>query len=308
MKKYINQAVRAYPSLKIAVFTGGECFTLGQSLEKIIRYSHFKGLATRVVTNAYWATTFKKAYLRLAPLVDAGLTEVNISTGDEHQKWVPLNNVVNGIIASLKLGLPTAINIETNESSNFNADVLRNDYRLKKYFKLYEGNKLLLMNGLWMPFTKTIQEEKTTKNNSTRKVILPSQRTHCTGLFNTISINPLHQVYACCGLTSEYIPYLRLGDAKKIPLRDLYEYQFKDFLKIWLYIDGPKKILDFCLNKRNRHFVNAENKHICQICAELCNDEQNIDILQSYHQDIFLNVMLKYYLRTHTKTNFNEKK
>lgn len=295
MKNYINQAISAYSSLKIVVFTGGECFTLGKSLEKIIEYSHSKGLAARVVTNAYWAATLEKAEMRLKPLVDAGLTEVNISTGDEHQKWVSLNNIVNAIIASLELGMSTAVNIETSESSNFNADIFRNDDRLKKYINLYEGKKLFLLSSAWMPFTKSTKREKSIKKNQSKKIILSTKYTHCTSLFNTISINPVHQVYACCGLTSECIPYLRLGNAMNVPLPDLYEYQFKDFLKIWLYVEGPKKVLNFCLNKRTQYSVNVEDMHLCQACAELFNNEQNIEILQSNYKEVFSNIMLKYY-------------
>lgn len=103
MKRYLRQAVELYPTLKILVLSGGECFLLGEDLDKIVKYASQKGLFVRVVTNGFWAKTFKKAYLRLNKLVQLGLSEVNLSTGNEHQEWVSYDSIVNAAVASLKL-------------------------------------------------------------------------------------------------------------------------------------------------------------------------------------------------------------
>lgn len=75
MKNYINQSIEAYPSIRVLVITGGECFTLGKDLDKIIKYGANKRLIVRIVTNGYWAKSFKKAYLRLKQLKNLGLKE-----------------------------------------------------------------------------------------------------------------------------------------------------------------------------------------------------------------------------------------
>lgn len=72
--KYIDEAIATYPSIKILVLTGGECFLLQDVLIKTIEYAKSKNLLTRVVTNAYWATTYENAVKRLEPIVRAGLT------------------------------------------------------------------------------------------------------------------------------------------------------------------------------------------------------------------------------------------
>ncbi len=60
---------------------------------------------SRVVSNGFWATSYEAAIKKLAPLVNAGLTELNISTGDNHQVYVPFENVVNGLRAAYELGI-----------------------------------------------------------------------------------------------------------------------------------------------------------------------------------------------------------
>jgi MoaA/NifB/PqqE/SkfB family radical SAM enzyme len=296
MKDYIDQSMEAYPTIKLLVLTGGECFVLGKDLNRIISYGVEKGLKVRVVTNAYWASTFKKAYLRLKELVDIGLTEINISTGDDHQEWVPYDNIVYAIVASLRQNIATAVNIETNSISEFNSKKLKEDYRLKEYFSKCK-DKFLVIESIWMPFrVSTNNKIKDSFSNNT-KVTSVCLKKRCTNLFSTITINPFHRMLACCGLTSEYTTYLDLGSTKKYSVRQLYEHQFSDLAKIWLYTEGPKQILDFIHEKLNiTEHTETTNCHLCQICAEIFQKEQNIEILRKYSPQVFPNIMLKYSL------------
>ena len=65
---YIDQAARDFPTLKLVVFSGGECFLLRDDLDKAIARAAGHGLATRCVTNGYWATSKRAAQERIAPL------------------------------------------------------------------------------------------------------------------------------------------------------------------------------------------------------------------------------------------------
>lgn len=292
MKNYINQSLSAYSTIKLLVLTGGECFTLNDDLDDIIKYGAEKGLFVRVVTNSYWAISFKKAYKRLKKLSELGLKEVNVSTGDEHLKWVPYNNIVYTIVASLQLKLTTVVNVETSPMSSFNSKHLKEDARLVKYFEKYNGSKLMVINGVWMPFTKSTQKEINSDERSQKNDICLSNR--CTSLFSAITISPFHQVNACCGLTSEYIPYLRLGNAKKYPIKKLYEYQFNDFLKIWLFNEGPQNIMDFVSEIEPKKKINTTGWHICQICAEIFRDEEILAIIQQHYKKVYSNIILKH--------------
>jgi MoaA/NifB/PqqE/SkfB family radical SAM enzyme len=292
MKNYIDQSLEAYSTIKLLVLTGGECFTLGNDLNNIIKYGADKGLFVRVVTNGYWAKSFKKSYTRLKKLAEQGLKEVNISTGDEHLEWVSYDNIVYAIAASLRLDLTTVINIETSPISDFTFKRLKEDPRLIKYFKKYGNNKLKILNSVWMPFTKSSEKEMNDNKKIKKNSIYLRKR--CTSLFSTISINPFHQVNACCGLTSEYTPYLKLGSAKKWTLKELYEYQFNDFLKIWLFNEGPQKIMEFISEIEPQKRIDTTGWHICQICAELFRDKEKIAIIQQNYNKVYSNILLKH--------------
>jgi len=49
--------VSGWGTLRLVVFTGGESFLLGKDLYKTVAHVAKKGILTRIVTNAYWASS-----------------------------------------------------------------------------------------------------------------------------------------------------------------------------------------------------------------------------------------------------------
>lgn len=103
--KYIDMSIKTYPSIKLLVLTGGECFLFGKKLDNIINHAFNNGLFVRVVTNGYWASNYKNAYNRLSRLSANGLKELNLSTGDDHIEFVPKDRIVSAARASMDLGI-----------------------------------------------------------------------------------------------------------------------------------------------------------------------------------------------------------
>lgn len=95
IKNYINQAFISYSNLELVVFTGGECFLLRDDLFSSIKFATNLGLKTRCVTNGFWGKTIDSAKTVTKKLIWAGLTEINFSTGIDHQEWVPLASIAN---------------------------------------------------------------------------------------------------------------------------------------------------------------------------------------------------------------------
>lgn len=82
---------------------------------------------------------------------------------------------------------------------------------------------------------------------------------------------------------------------KKYPLKFLHKFQLNDFIKIWLFTEGPKKILEFCQMHGNDNInLSTLNWHPCQACNALFHDPQNISIINKHYNEVFTNVMLKY--------------
>ncbi len=79
---------------KVVVFTGGEATLARKVILAGIEKAKSRGLLVRLVTNAQWAVNDQAAKQRVNEFVQAGLHEINFSTGDEHIRFVPLERIV----------------------------------------------------------------------------------------------------------------------------------------------------------------------------------------------------------------------
>lgn len=292
--EYIKEAIDTYATIKLVVFTGGECFLYKEKLPFLVEFASKLGLKTRIVTNGYWANTYEIAYQKINDLVSVGLNEINFSTGDDHLEYVPFNVIKNAIIASIANGLTPLVNIESAEEKKFTSKNLLNDPELKKFI---EQGKLHIINGIWIPMKN---EKKQNISSVDRSVLLKGSNKfglteqRCTNLFTTITIDPNRRMMACCGLTSKYIKFLDLGSLEKHPIKFLYEKQFEDFLKIWISTEGPHKIMRFI----SKHFSDSnfeyEKMHPCQVCAMIFNNSEYLTFLRSQYKQVYTNIILKY--------------
>lgn len=289
MVNYINQVKNDFlDSVKLLVLTGGESFLLGNELNMVIEYAHSQGFRTRIVTNGFWANSEEIAIKRLSQLKKNGLDEINFSTGDEHLQWIPLENIYNGIKASMDQGIVTAVNIETHDSSSFNSTTFINQGALFKYFdKTKYHTPLHVVSGLWVPFAR--HEQITYEKRRNLHPIFG-----CDSILSTLAISPYSQLMSCCGLPSEYLTIFRLGNLKEHTIKELYESQYRDLFKLWLYTEGPHNIMEYIYEKMG--ITEPIIGHTCQICANILKNKENIDCLRQNYDDIRNRVLFKYSL------------
>jgi MoaA/NifB/PqqE/SkfB family radical SAM enzyme len=284
---HIDQAVDSYPTLKVCVFTGGECFLIGNDLDRCINHATRLGLSVRVVTNGYWADSYENAFERLSSLVDNGLKEINFSTGDEHQEFVKLDNIINGIHAAIDLGIepPIYIAIESSDASKFKTEQFKSNEFLSK---LIENNKVDTLSAAWVALRSgnQISNKNSEENNCKYK-----NSEGCDNLFRTISINPYSHLLACCGITAEYNKFLKLGDLKKYALKDLYETQFEDIYKLWLHTVGPKHLYETIAKHQGKE--PEKFTHICTYCVESIKNDENINAIRETSQSQIPGILFK---------------
>ncbi len=296
IKKYIKEAVDTFPSIKVLVLTGGECFLLQKGLDVLIEYATNLGLSVRVVTNGFWAKEYFKALSRVKELADIGLKEINFSTGDEHLEYVSFNSVKNGLLASIANGLTTVLNVESADYRKFNSTILLKDVDLSRYIK--EG-QLCVLNGIWVPFKKIDKGMTTnTKQHFNHKTYIHNGQ-RCSNIFNSITIDPNYRMLACCGISVKYIKYLDLGNIKKYSIKYLYEKQFNDFLKLWIATEGPHKIMEFI----SEYILVNEfaTMHPCQVCALIFNNDLFLKILREHYERVYTKVLFEYNINKEMK-------
>ncbi len=292
----IHQAIdqaSAFASLRLVVFSGGECFLLGKELVSAVGYAHNRGLLVRCVTNGYWSTSSHAALLRLRPLQQAGLTELNLSTGDDHQAFVPFGRVVTAAITAAELGIRTLIVVEGNDSAKFQLQDALADSLLQEFMRDHPNGALLsVMSNIWMPFF--MDSEITHKEHLTRDPEIRSDLTGCDNILGNIVVTPTGMVASCCGLTMEHIPAMKLGSLRDESIVSLYQQQLSDFLKIWIHTDGPERIILWA-----RQYDSAINipptVHPCEACAVLHQDERILSILRNHYHEVVDAVMHRYF-------------
>ncbi|GFI51794.1 hypothetical protein IMSAGC021_00083 [Muribaculaceae bacterium] len=291
MKHYVDICMNEYgDSIKVLVITGGECMIYRNNIIKIIRYATSLGLSTRIVTNAFWATTYTEAKNTVYQLISAGLKEINFSTGDDHREWIPIKNVRNAAVAAFRLGLKPLINVESHDDSK--TSVLKWLKRDSVFRKIVVSGGIIIEQGIWMSFN-----EESNKPINYTKTILSPRFDRCSSLFSVIPINPYGEVMACCGLTSENSLFLRIGNINRKPIREIYESSFQDLLKIWLFVDRPAKILQHIAQSKEE-CLNITTGHICDACRTLFNNYKNIEHLNEIYDSFATSTILKYQLLT----------
>lgn len=291
MYDFIDQAAE-YSSLKLVGFSGGECFLLGKDLDDAVNYAHKKGLRTRCVTNGYWAKSILSGRKRLERLIDAGLNELNISTGDFHQKYVPIDSVINAALLGVELGLEhTLIVVELQKNRMITANNIYSNPRIMELARKNQDS-FNIIESPWMPLDHNDSISQTDDRFLNRET-LHSKR-GCRSVLNTLVLSPSKKIGFCCGLSRELIAELNTNlDA---PLSQILGEHSNDFIKIWLFVDGPEKILAWAASKDSN--IHWENRyaHQCHACLAIFQDQKVRDVIRLFYRERIEDVLIRYNL------------
>lgn len=292
-------------SVKLMVFTGGECFLLGESLVKLVEYSTKRGLLTRCVTNGYWATSSKSAKTRINQLKAAGLNEINFSTGSFHSNHVPIKNVIQGAIVCAESEINTVINIELFQESKFDCDIIAENKSIKK---LVEQRKIQINRNRWMPNGKelleNIQEGPENSRYSTpisheesaSRFYGEQNKSACASSLNILAITPDLKLISCCGLTLRYMPDLVLGDLRTQTISQALKDTKPDILKMWLFLEGPEKVLDFVRSHDVDFSLPSEAVHPCHSCLSLYSNDRARRVLREHYEEVEERICTNYFM------------
>lgn len=290
IKINIQKSIESFPSITTVVFTGGECTLLGNDLFLAIKYCTELGLTSRIVTNGHWAKSKSQIAHYVKSFEDAGLKEINFSTGTEHQKFVPVENIINAV--NLCSEIDSISSIVVNVESHKNLSFSINDFKSAIYSKGNDEilkNKLIVLSSPWMSF----KERSELISSSNKKNTISTLSKGCKNIFNGIYINPNNQMLSCCGLACEYIPFLKIGSINKHDIKYLYNKQYNDFLKIWLFTEGPRKIIEHI----DENFASDDNIHDCDYCLRLLTTRPYLEKLLQIDSNKIKQTMVNYNIK-----------
>jgi organic radical activating enzyme len=286
--EFIDRIPAELPRVRYVVLSGGEVTLLRQDLIEVIAHLTERGLGSRIVTNGHWGRTAESAEWWTSRLVQAGLGELNLSTGDEHQQFVPFESVANAAHSAVKAGLVTVLVVEGHDKSSFREADMRRHQLIKEILESPEWReRFVLMTNVWMPFHRA-----TSITNANAKV----RSEPCNNIFENLVLNPYGKLLSCCGLTMEYIPELAIGCIEADSLGDVYRSQYQDLLKLWIWLDGTEFIFQQA-TLRGGLKIEMDSPHMCAICAQIHKDgrirDVVVDLLLENKEQILLRSLIK---------------
>lgn len=251
------------------VFTGGEPTLRWPSLLRCLRYVAGR-LPTRIVTNAVWAVSVDKAEARLRTLRDAGLDEINFSTGDEHVRFVPVERVVNAMIACNRIGMVFHTMVERRRGAGVTKQALLRDPRLAAAFER-PSVPLRIEESPWMPVDPAAVAAYPPGDAITEANVQACRG--CDSVLQTYVLQADGVIGACCGLGMRTTPELHAGRAQGEGfLRRAVTEAEADLVKLALRYIGPEKLLRLAAARDPGIRWEGLYAHRCQSCMRLYKD------------------------------------
>lgn len=299
IKSFIKTVKTEFDTVETIVFTGGEALLLKNVLFDSIQYATSLGLSTRVVSNGFWAKSEASAKKIAKKLKTSGLTEINFSTGDNHQEWVSVDCIANACTATINEKIRTVVSIESFDEAKF---TINDFYIHPKISQLYQrddiGSYFDIINSVWIPMNNDVNFHYDKFYDSSEMAV------GCDSILEYIGINPSGEVISCCGLTLNRIKEMQLGEFNPSTLKTVFEDQFNDLLKIWIWTDGPEYIYTELSKFDNRIYIPKTSVHMCQYCAFIFNNPIVKEILGDYlTNERITSILDRYHLKLKNTTN-----
>jgi hypothetical protein len=251
-------------------------------------------MPVRLVTNAHWATSPEVAAGRLAELRDAGLSEINFSTGDEHARFVPVDAVVTASLASVRLGFAPFIMVELREERRVTKSVVLALLQASSQGQ-DELARIRIEESPWMPLSpsKVAQYPEGVAVDSKN---LARQR-GCDNVLQTFVVQADGRIGACCGLGMRLIPELQVEHAVGVGfLARAIERAGNDFLKLWIHHQGPERILAWAAERDPTITWEGQYGHKCQACIRLYRDDKVRRVIAEHFQEALPTVIQEKWL------------
>jgi hypothetical protein len=262
---------------------------LGEDLFLALAYAHEQGFQTRIVTNGYWGASQGKAKHVARRLREGSLNEVNISTGRDHAEFVSIDAVLAAATAVINEGIFVLITVEQDTKDSNIVTQIITDERFKKLAQL-PPEKFRYQINSWMKFNEQYEPRKPNP--------IPQQKenTPCNQLFSNVVVTPHGNISACCGLTFEHIPELRIGTIKETGLKQAFNNGLNDFIKIWIHTDGPDGVVRKVYDDNPPPELISE-EHMCDTCARMHKCEKTRSLIRKRYVEFMPDVMIRYTMR-----------
>lgn len=294
MKSVIDQMM-ALQEMKLVVFTGGEPTLLKDDLLKAIRYCHDRGVITRIVTNAWWASTPDNARRVLSALRQAGLDEINFSLDDYHAPYVSVENVKTAWHASKGMGFLSVViaNSHGEDSTIVPAwieDLLeekvqirdpdhRYGYTDRRETRAEDGTLYIIAEAR---LQKTGRASSDVQEGSYRE--LDDQialNVGCHLICDQPAVAYDNHLWTCCGVNCEKNEVLSLGDLSEESYSEIMKRASNSVIINAIRYLGPYFLTKY-VSEKDPELVFSDNFHsVCEVCEAVTTNHRAVEIMRA---------------------------
>lgn len=251
-------------------------------------------MKTRLVTNAYWATSAAESARRVRLLVDAGLNELNFSTGDEHVRFIPLDNVARAVVAAVSQLSSVSVMIELRAERRITRETLL-EHPLIQCQSPETIAFVNIIESPWMPLNPSKHERYPDGMAATSENV--HVKKGCDSVLQTYVLAGDGRVASCCGLGMRLIKELNVGEAKGDDfLANAIEDSENDFFKVLLHYRGPERILAWAASKNENIKWDGMYAHKCQACIRIYKDPMVREVVREHYSELYASTLQSIWL------------
>lgn len=265
-------------------FTGGEPFLLKEDLFEAIRHATSKKMTSRVVSNAYWATSPPAAEEMVQRCLDAGLSEINFSVDDMHQEHIPIERIKYAHAACDKLGLPVLLAHKALASSRVTVDALESVL-----------GRPLVNFASWRARHSELTDEEQARDPAPKSFTYSSggcvpvghnasdvsedelsygrieggEHGCCDGIMRDVIISSEEMLELCCGVVNREIPELSIGPLSRDGLFETIKKASSELIVNWLALEGPSGIARYVESKDSALRFEKKYSSKCHLCHDV---------------------------------------
>ena len=256
--------------IKVLSLTGGEPFYNLKKLATISSFGEQHGLLVSAVTNAFWASSPKKAVNTLKDL--PSIKMMAISADAYHQKEIPFTRVKNAIHAAKKLDIPFQIGVCTENQQD--KEYQKIVHKLKK---IVEPDQI--KTAITFPVGRALNMHNTNYVTSRDPPI-----SACSAGSSPI-IFPNGNIIGCIGpvIDIKYDHPLLLGNLRKLSLKMILDNSEINPIYHAIRIWGPKKLISLAHDAGLTKYLPKEyiKDSICHACHSLMSNNKIREFLHS---------------------------
>ncbi len=262
-------------TIRHVTFTGGEPLLHSHDVEDVLTQTTALDWTSRIVTNAFWAKTPAKARQLLAPLAEAGLTEMNLSVDDMHQAHIPLANIRYAHDACVELGVRVLLAHRTFEGCQITVERLEalfgrrlSCFEEERERAMADQTRSVPPSHVYSTSTYVPAGPRGHTLDERRLAFNPfAHRMRCDSVLKDLIVSPGKHLDICCGVTNHRIPELKYEYASAGSIGEALLRMNRDLVANWLVLEGPCGIAEYVQQRApgvrfDKCYVN--NCHLCR--------------------------------------------